>query len=124
MNSLQYPWLRPGIVKLTPRFRANIESVGVAFSVQGGVSNMDNQVSVPTGATSGEGFESLANLNSGFLGTGYTTTVELSFVAMALIILYIAFGMARYYIEGTELELKILRAVGLYEDPESMGRRG
>jgi len=85
---------------------------------------MDNQVLAPAGASSGEGFEALADLNSGLFGTGYSTSVELSFVAMALLILYISFGMARYYIRGTELELKILRAVGLYDDPASLGRRG
>ena len=43
---------------------------------------MDQQVSVP--GPSGE-YDPLAGLNDGFLGTGYSSTVEASFIAMALI---------------------------------------
>ena len=47
-------------------------------------------------ASTGEGYDALASLNDGFLGTGSSSVMELSFVAMALIAIYVAHSTVRY----------------------------
>ena len=60
-----------------------------------------------------EGFEALANLNDGFLGTGYSTSVELSFIAMALIFGYAAISTVRYFLPNTSIINSIRESLGL-----------
>lgn len=62
-----------------------------------------------------DGFESIASLSDGFLGTGYPTSVELSFLAMGLIAGYVAYSTVRYFLAGT----RVLEAVA-----ETLGLRG
>lgn len=68
------------------------------------------------GASVGDGFGSLAHLNDGFLGTGYSTSVELSFVAMGFIALYVVVATARYFLHGTKIVESVADALGLGED--------
>jgi hypothetical protein len=51
----------------------------------------------------GTGNESgaFASLNAGFLGTGYSSSVELSFIAIALIFGYVAISTVRYFLPET-----------------------
>ena len=70
---------------------------------------------VVVGSESGkgaEGYEALAALNEGFLGTGYSTSVEISFIAMALIGGYVAVSTARYFLHGTRLLSAVAGALG------------
>ena len=60
-----------------------------------------------------DGFEALAHLNDGFLGTGYSTSVELSFIAMALIFGFVAIGTVRYFMPETRFFSAITDALGL-----------
>ena len=73
---------------------------------------MDQQVSVP--GPSGE-YDPLAGLNDGFLGTGYSSTVEASFIAMALILAYVGYAAAKYFLSESELGRSVAEAVGLRE---------
>ena len=65
---------------------------------------MANVVSVSSEASNASGgFEALAYLNDGFLGTGYSSSVELSFIAMALIFGYVTVSMAKYFMPETRI---------------------
>ena len=64
-------------------------------------------------AGNGDGFEWVAGLNGGFLGTGSSTLVELSYVAMALIAGYVAIGTVRYFFPDLNLTAKLAEALGL-----------
>jgi len=65
------------------------------------------------GGGTSEGFEALATLNDGFLGTGYSTSVELSFITMALIFGYVAVTMFRYFLPETRILSTVAEALGL-----------
>ncbi len=63
----------------------------------------------------GTGNESgaLASLNAGFLGTGYSSSVELSFIAMALIFGYVAISTVRYFLPETRFFDIITESLGI-----------
>lgn len=67
-----------------------------------------------------DGFEALASLNEGFLGTGFSSSVELSFVGMGFIIAYVMYSTARYFLEGRQVGARfmtsIATALGLGDD--------
>ncbi len=65
------------------------------------------------GSSTSDGFAALANLNDGFLGTGYSFSVELSFIAMALIFGYVAITSVRYFLPETRLLDTVTEALGL-----------
>ncbi len=50
-----------------------------------------------------DGFAALAGLQDGFLGTGYSTSVELSFLAMAAILTWVTYETTRYLLAVTGL---------------------
>lgn len=60
-----------------------------------------------------DGFEAVANLNAGFLGTGYSTTIELSLVVMVLIVGYVAHGTFRYFLPDFSVTKAVAGALGL-----------
>ena len=60
-----------------------------------------------------EGYEAIASLNDGFLGTGYTTSVELSFIAMALIVGYVAYSTTRYFMPELRIRATVAEMLGL-----------
>lgn len=71
---------------------------------------------VVVGSEGGKGsdsFAALAGLNEGFLGTGYSASVEISFVAMALIAGYVAVSTARYFLHGSRLLATVAGALGI-----------
>jgi hypothetical protein len=65
------------------------------------------------GGSTGDGFEAFANLNDGFLGTGYSSSVEVSFIVMALIFGYVAIGTVRYILPETKFLGAVAEALGL-----------
>ena len=65
------------------------------------------------GSGTSDGFEALANLNDGFLGTGYSSSVEISFIAMALIFGYVAITTVRYFLPETRFLNTVVEALGL-----------
>ena len=73
----------------------------------------DVQVSVSASAGSSAPAEAPFDLNAGFLGTGSSTMVELAYIAMLLILVYIAHGMYRYYLPDFSISAKIFAALGL-----------
>lgn len=64
------------------------------------------------GASNG-GAEAAFDLNAGFLGTGASSVVELSYVAMLLIVVYVAHGTFRYFLPDVRITAKIFSALGL-----------
>ena len=54
-----------------------------------------------------------SSIADGFLGTGYTTAVELSFIAMAMIALYVAIGTFRYYYPDARIMASLAENLGL-----------
>ena len=75
---------------------------------------MSDVVSLPSeGGSASDGFEAFANLNDGFLGTGYSSSVELSYVAMALIFGYVAISTVRYFLPEVRFIHSALAALGL-----------
>ena len=75
---------------------------------------MSDLVSVSSeGGNTLDGFEAVAHLNDGFLGTGYTSSVEISFIAMALIFGYVAISTARYFLSGTDVAETLGELLGL-----------
>ena len=78
---------------------------------------MSNVISEPSvGGSTSDGFEALANLNDGFLGTGYSSSVELSFVVMTLILGYVAIATVRYLRPETRFLGSVVDALGLRGD--------
>jgi hypothetical protein len=78
---------------------------------------MDNVVTAPVnGGHVDDGFAALAHLSDGFLGTGYSTSVELSFIAMGFIVVYVVVATARYFLHGTKIIESVADALGLRED--------
>ena len=78
---------------------------------------MSNVVSEPNvGGNTSDGFEALANLNDGFLGMGYSSSVEISFVVMTLILGYVAIGTVRYIRPETRFLSSVADALGLRND--------
>ncbi|HSF95964.1 MAG TPA: hypothetical protein VLA52_13145 [Thermohalobaculum sp.] len=69
-------------------------------------------VSQGTAIGTGE-YDPLASLNDGFLGTGYSTGVELSFLVLALIVAGIVIAMLRYLLSGKRVFWRIAEAMGL-----------
>ncbi len=65
------------------------------------------------GSSTSDGFAALANLNDGFLGTGYSSSVELSFIAMVLIFGYVAITSVRYFLPETRFLNTVAEALGL-----------
>ena len=65
------------------------------------------------GGSTSNGFEALANLNDGFLGTGFSSSVEISFIAMALIFGYVAVATVRYFLPETRFLNTVVEALGL-----------
>ncbi len=78
------------------------------------MANVDNASGAS--GTHKDGFESLAGVYDGFLGTGYSTAVELSFIAMALIVCYVIYGTAKYV--AAEYDVDIGRSIA-----ETLGLR-
>ena len=75
---------------------------------------MSEVISVSSeGSGASEGFEALANLNDGFLGTGYSSSVEIAFIAMALIFCYVAISTFRYFLPETRFFNTIVETLGL-----------
>ena len=68
-------------------------------------------VSSQVGGT-GDEFGALANLNAGFLGTGYSSSVELAAIAMALIFGYVAISTVRYFLPETRFFSMITESLG------------
>ncbi len=64
------------------------------------------------GSSTSDGFAALANLNDGFLGTGYSSSVEISFIAMALIFGYVAIATVRYFLPETRFLNTVVEALG------------
>ena len=64
-------------------------------------------------SSTSEGFEALANLNDGFLGTGYSSSVEISYIAMVLIFGYVAITAVRYFLPETRFLNSVTEALGL-----------
>jgi hypothetical protein len=62
-----------------------------------------------------EGFAALVDGSGSLLGTGYSPSVELSFIAMALIAAYVAISTARYFLSGSELGEMLAVALGFRE---------
>jgi hypothetical protein len=60
-----------------------------------------------------DGFEALASLNEGFLGTGFSSSVEISFIAMALIFGYVAVATVRYFLPEVRFLNTVVEALGL-----------
>ncbi len=62
-----------------------------------------------------DGFESITGVYDGFLGTGYSTAVELSFVAMGLIVGYVIYGTVKYVASEYDIDLgrSIAETLGL-----------
>ncbi len=78
---------------------------------------MAEPVVVPgEGGNTNDGYQALADLNGGFMGTGYSTDVELAFIGMALIATYVAVSTARYFLAGTRIAATVAGALGLRED--------
>jgi hypothetical protein len=71
-----------------------------------------NSEVIPVASVSSEP-DPYAALYDGFLGTGYSTAVELSIIAMVLIAGYVAVCTAGYFISGRDLALKIAETIGL-----------
>jgi hypothetical protein len=65
------------------------------------------------GGKTSDGFEALANLNEGFLGTGYSSSVELSYMVMALIVGYVAISMVKYFLPEFSILRTLTGAIGL-----------
>ena len=65
------------------------------------------------GGSTRDGFEALASLNDGFLGTGYSSSVELSYIAMALIFGYVAISTVRYFLPETRFLNTVAEVLGL-----------
>ncbi len=65
------------------------------------------------GSSTSDGFEALANLNDGFLGTGYSSSVEISYIAMVLIFGYVAITAIRYFLPETRFLNTVAGALGL-----------
>ncbi len=75
---------------------------------------MSEVVSISSGGSStSDGFEALANLNDGFLGTGYSSSVEISLIAMVLIFGYVAITTFRYFLPETRFLSTVVAALGL-----------
>ncbi len=65
------------------------------------------------GSSTSDGFEALAYLNDGFLGTGYSSSVEISYIAMVLIFGYVAITTVRYFLPETKFLNTVTEALGL-----------
>ena len=75
---------------------------------------MSEEVSLSSeGSSTNNGFEALANLNDGFLGTGYSSSVEISFIAMVLIFGYVAISAVRYFLPEARFLNIVAEAIGL-----------
>ena len=64
------------------------------------------------GEEAGGAYQAIATLNEGFLGTGYSTSVEISFILMGLIACYVVVSTARYFLEGTRVLDSVAGALG------------
>ena len=90
-------------------FERSVPPVGVMREIpMTDVVSLSSEVS----STSGE-FEAIVNLNDGFLGTGYSSSVEISFIAMALIFVYVAISTVRYFLPETMFLNTVAEALGL-----------
>jgi len=78
------------------------------------MSNVGSETSVGGGTS--DGFEALANLNDGFLGTGYSSSVEVSYIAMALIFGYVAISTVKYFFPETRFLGTVADALGLRDN--------
>ena len=65
------------------------------------------------GASTGSGFEALSHLDDGFLGTGLSSSTELSLIVSALIAAYVAIGTVKYYRPGFSVFRTVTGALGL-----------
>ena len=75
---------------------------------------MADPVSIPNQSGNASGsYEAFASLNEGFLGTGYTTAVELSFIAMALILGYVGVSTFRYLLPDFSIFDSVSSVLGL-----------
>ena len=68
---------------------------------------------VSVGGETSDGFEALASLNEGLFGTGYSASIELSFMVGALIAGYLAISMFRYFLPEFSLLGIVAGAIGL-----------
>lgn len=74
------------------------------------------QSGVSAGASSSDGFEAVTSFNQGFLGTGASTLVELSYIAMLLIFGYAAHGTFRYFLPNVRIMATIASTLGLRDE--------
>ncbi len=65
------------------------------------------------GGSTTDGFEALANLSDAFLGTGYSSSVEISYIAMVLIFGFVAITAVRYFLPETRFLNTVAGALGL-----------
>ena len=70
-------------------------------------------IGVDEGSETSSAIGAFASLDNGFLGTGYSSSVELSFIVMALIVVYVANGTFRYFLPDFSLLRTITSAIGL-----------
>lgn len=77
------------------------------------MANVENAAASNAGYS--DGFESISGVYEGFLGTGYSTAVELSFIAMGLIVCYVLYGTAKYVAAEYDVDLgrSIAETLGL-----------
>jgi hypothetical protein len=61
----------------------------------------------------GDGFEWVGELNEGFLGTGYSTSVEASMIVLGMIVIYVAYATAKYCLRGTDFHETVAEILGL-----------
>jgi hypothetical protein len=75
---------------------------------------MADPVLVPNTVATGE-YDPLQHINDGFLGTGYSTAMELSFIVLAVIVIGVAYSTYRYFLPETSIFRSIASAIGLRE---------
>jgi hypothetical protein len=68
---------------------------------------------VSVGGEASDGFEALAGLSEGLFGTGYSASIELSFMVGVLIAVYVAISMFRYFLPEFSLFGIVAGAIGL-----------
>jgi len=78
--------------KLAP----GIEQAGGAASPPERESILPNFGGGASGSEHNDGFDAFAGLSDGFLGTGYSTSTEIAFIVMSLIVVAVVFHTARY----------------------------
>jgi hypothetical protein len=60
-----------------------------------------------------DGFQWVGELNEGFLGTGYSTSAEVSMIVLGMIVIYVAYATAKYCLRGTDFHDTVAEILGL-----------